>query len=675
MGKSYLIAIFGLILVLIGPKVAQIFPIGAHLIGLAYFCVTAILAKPAQAINRVHQLTIGALTGLGILAIITSTAYYLTSINIVTLSCAAIFTLGACLAIATKNKHLPHTVITENQTWQSVLATLIAAAPLIASLSAMHAHPVLDAVRTPWTPENTLSILAPVALSAFLTISLHAKKILTQSSTLLLIGLTAFTITSFAALTYPLGYGFDPHIHHATLEHIAQHGTITPKPPYYVAMYGLELTAHVLFGFTFNAIDPFLAPALFALTLILAAGSLTRHNISGLAVLITLPLAAFIQTTPYAVSLTLLLATIVSTSSKDHLRSWLFACAALLAHPIAGLPALLTTLIVTIGAKIPKKYNDLGLLSAFIFGVITLPSAFLIDAHLAHRTLEITIPTIITLANTLTPAITLLKQGNATLDAIYSFAGVMTLFTGALALYGYTHSSKEDQLFGALSLGTSISAIIITTIFNFTYLISYEQSDFALRAVVIANLLALPLLLKGLEKIYEKITLQSFAFQIGAATVVALTLAASTYLTYPRHDAYATSSGFNVSQADLEAVQIIEKYAGEHSYAVLGNQAISAAALHTFGFTDRYLESDTYFYPIPTSGQLYADFLSFTQGDQSPEVIEQIFDRTKAELIIVVIHDYWWDAKNITQNATAISDDVLELPDGLQGFIFKKNAP
>ncbi|MBP9828093.1 hypothetical protein KBC55_02970 [Patescibacteria group bacterium] len=673
MGRLYVLAIFGLILALIAPIISQFFTLGAQLAGLGYLGILAILAKPPQGSNSASRLATGALTGISLLAIATSAVYYLSSITVTTLSFATITTLTICLAIAYKNS--THAKDVEKSNWRSILATVIVTLPLIASLFAMSSHPILDAVRTPWTAQNIFPVLAPIALSVFLTITLRAKKILTPSAVTLLIGLTAFTITSFAALAYPLGYGFDPHVHRATLEHIAEHGTITPKPPYYIAMYGLELTANMLFGFTLSAVDPLLAPMLFALTVMIAIGTLMHQKISGLVTLALVPLSAFIQTTPNAVSLALLVATIVSSVSKDISRSWLFAFAALLAHPIAGLPALIVALTATITSKLPERHKNIALISAFFISAFTLPAAFVMDAHLAQRSLEFVIPTITTLTQNITPTINLLKQGNAPLDTIYSLASILSLITFALVVYGYKHASKNERLFGALSLGTLCSALIITTTLRFSYLISYEQNDFALRAVTIANLLALPLLLKGSEELYKKVTLQKTGFQIGTAAVVALILAVSTYLAYPRHDAYANSSGFNVSQSDVQAVQIIETYANQKTYAVLGNQAISAAAITTFGFSNRYLANDTYFYPIPTSSPLYADFLAFTEIEQSQKVIDQAFERTDAELIIVVVHDYWWDTKNITQNATAIADDVLQLPDGLHGFAFTKNAP
>jgi len=128
---------------------------------------------------------------------------------------------------------------------------------------------------------------------------------------------------------------------------------------------------------------------------------------------------------------------------------------------------------------------------------------------------------------------------------------------------------------------------------------------------------------------------------------LALFITISTYLTYPRADAFAKSRADATSQADITAVRWIEADSAGKNYVVLSNQAVAAAALQEFGFKKYYTDQNTecqmskvkcqmlFFYPIPTTSllyQLYLDILSHLASElasirtthASPALIENL---------------------------------------------------
>jgi hypothetical protein len=144
------------------------------------------------------------------------------------------------------------------------------------------------------------------------------------------------------------------------------------------------------------------------------------------------------------------------------------------------------------------------------------------------------------------------------------------------------------------------------------------------------------------------------------------------YGAYPRHDNYARSAGFNVAQADFDAVYAIEQYAGDTSYIVLANQATSSAALEAYGFA-HYYKTDIFYYPIPTGGAMYNYFLEMTDENPTAETMNQAMDYAGVELGFFAVSDYWWESGIIIERAKNEANDWFALGDGaITVFIFER---
>ena len=131
----------------------------------------------------------------------------------------------------------------------------------------------------------------------------------------------------------------------------------------------------------------------------------------------------------------------------------------------------------------------------------------------------------------------------------------------------------------------------------------------------------------------------------------------SFYLTYPREDAYASSHGYNVSEADIQAVHLIEELAENKPYIVLANQSVSAAAIQEIGF--RYY-GNLFFYPIPTGNLLYQKFLEMNERPDreiAREALELVPMHGDVDTLFYIVNDYWWQAPRLIETSKTIAND------------------
>src|SRR3989338_6712302 len=141
------------------------------------------------------------------------------------------------------------------------------------------------------------------------------QKSKTTKTNLFLIILHHALILTVALIVFKHGFGFDPIIHQATEQWIAEHGFILPKQPYYISQYMLVIFLNSLTHLPIALLDNALVPMLSLITASLItffSFSRTSHsdNIFPVLALIPLvPLTFFTFTTPN--NLALLIATIV----------------------------------------------------------------------------------------------------------------------------------------------------------------------------------------------------------------------------------------------------------------------------------------------------------------------------------------------------------------------------
>ncbi|KKW29273.1 MAG: hypothetical protein UY72_C0052G0001, partial [Candidatus Uhrbacteria bacterium GW2011_GWD2_52_7] len=481
---------------------------------------------------------------------------------------------------------------------------------------------------------------------------------------ILLIAAIIGSIVALTAILYPLGYGFDPFLHRATVNHILEYGTITPKPLYYIGQYALELTATSLFALPLFAVDVALVPLALALA-VLAIMTTSKHTSARWVSFLLLPFAAFLPTTPQALAYVFALLTIFALHEQSVSRqaAWIFALATTITHPLAGIPVLL---FVVIEFLVKQKYSAAHITAIIltVLGGFALPAVFLLQASMSDLN--------IAWASNPFDVTRLALDGffankfNTWMDALYLIGAntlVITIALAAASIRPLRERSTAERASLLVIVALVLNFLALNQLFDFNFLISYERSDFALRLLTLIALFALPLAGTTIARIFARLENKPVPLVILPALLTALVIAAQTYVAYPRHDSYTRSAGFNVSATDIDAVHAIAKDAGDAPYVVLANQAVSAAAVDAFGFA-HYFPGDIFYYPIPTGGPLYNIFLSMVDESPSREHALEAMELTQADTVYLVVNVYWWRSDRIIAAAKEQADDWFALNDG-----------
>lgn len=551
------------------------------------------------------------------------------------------------------------------------------------------------AVASPWSVVPD-AVFAGMAVAAACLAALWSRGRERMLSTMLAsVALFAFLSVNWAV--FPIGAGFDPFIHQATERYIADAGTITPKPFYYVGQYALVLFLHHGFSIPVEAADRYLLPLLAALLLpfawisasLHAAKKESRFAPAAFFALFLLPLGLFATTTPQGLAnlwiLLLILAAVPFLSGNERPHPGLLVLptlATLAIHPLAGIPALLwCAYLLTDKSLVPKKLAKIGnaaRLTAIIVGALLLPTAFVAFAWknglaAVHTTgawdrLWSLIPTL--------PSIG--YPYRTWLDFAVTIGWLTGIALIGLALYGWpkapVHLRAACVTFFLILLG---NYLLLGTVFDFSFLIEYERLNYAARLPPLMLFALAPLAAYGVIRKREWLQRAPKPVQLFAMALAAAVIPALWYAAYPRDDAYQKGHGYNVSAADVDAVKAIEEYAhrgGEfHPYTTLANQSVSAAALTGIGF--RYY-GDQFFYPIPTGGDLYALFLKMNAEptrETAQEALNFVLDRCAASMeceygklrdVYYVVDSYWWDSKNIIKKAKVNANNWFSVQDG-----------
>lgn len=608
------------------------------------------------------------LTFIALLSLFGSAVYYTTSVNAGTLAGAVLFATLATLGL---HRIAPLVVMPDSirHPAPSFFLFFIGAASLVILTFLAATHPITTATRSLWL------FFSPVHITflgiTFLCVLLLAKKSIRLSA--LLGAALAFVTSALAAILFPLGFGFDPFLHRATLEHIAAFGTITPKPLYYIGAYSLELIGNILLHIPLFSLDVFLAPLGLAVLVWIALRSKMLHP----AFLALVPFAAFISTTPQAIGFLWIFALVLAIKNnlpKPYL--WLFAIAACAAHPIAGVPAILLAVLVSL-----RNIRHSLLLSITIcfIGIFTIPLMFFAQQVLTGMNVGFSWASFADFSRI--PALGFFSlHGNALMDTIMLFGGNAFLVTTVLAIIGFFGRSAERSELVPYILATIIALgnfAMLSLGFDFPFLISYERTDFALRLVTIAWIFLLPVASDGIHVlasyfISQKTTPQVVSPVKAYGVILAVILfCANVYVAYPRHDGYTRSAAFNVTAADIEIVHAIAEDAGDAPYVVLSNQTLASAAIQEFGFF-QYYHDNIFAYPIPTSSPLYTLFLKMIEGTPNLETVQAAKNLTGATQVYFVVHNYWWEADKRIDEAKKITDTWFTSEDGtVTVFLFE----
>lgn len=622
---------------------------------------------------------LGALLAVACFSIAGTAVYYLTSVNILTLGATAIATSGGIAYVTRRwrsriTHNLPQTLLGEHR-GQTLALLLVSVVSLAAWWQAILSTPITDAVRSPWLVLSPISIISPaIALIASFTMLHRGAKLLGS----LALFATLFSVLASATALFPLGYGFDPFLHRATIAHIAEHGTITPKPLYYIGEYAIELFGNILGGIPIAVIDAFLVPLIAAATLTIAARKLPVG-----ATILLIALSNFTTTTPQSLAYLFTILTLISVPKsiqqyRDLLAPSIFAVAALITHPIAGVPAcfFVAFCATRLWDVSPMKTATRSLLA--IGAALALPMMFAVQAIISHAPISFSLGNLWKL-NELPLSGFLFSRGNTWLDAMYLIIGNLSTIILTLAIIGMLLRRKtqapSSNDSGVLVIALLASFAIVSLGIDFSYLIDYERQDFALRLFLLATLFALPLADETLRTIIDRASRSSQPRSATAFVALFIVSAAAIYGLYPRHDGYVRSAAFNVSQADFDTVYAIhQREAKDADYIVLSNQATAAAALQEFGFR-KYYHTDIFYYPIPTGGALYQSYLSMVDVAPTKETVLTAMNLAGVSKAYFVVSNYWWKSDAIIENAKQQTDNWFAVDGGKTTvFIFTNEA-
>ena len=546
-----------------------------------------------------------------------------------------------------------------------------------------------DAARSPWEKIPSVFWLVFIPLSFVLLILI--AKVKERSVAGLATSLYFFLFIGVALIVYRLGYGFDPFIHQATESMIWQQGAVTPKPFYYLGQYSLVVILSRLFSLSPILIDKLLLPLLTAVFLpgliwlslkkFFGWPEIKTSFITLIA--LTIPLTSLVVTTPQGLAnfflLTVIfLGLIYLRARRAKLVVWLgfLALTAFFIHPLAGLPAIIYCLVLWFNSWTQGQRRRGGLIILLILGSLSLPLAFAAQSILSPA-LNVSL-SINESINEVWRGQLLYLANKFSLgrDLLYFYGLNISKFILVVAAVGLAVAVKQKKFAAlvALAAGWVIvmsNYLIIKYFMGFTNLIDYEQQDYPRRLLTIAAFFLLPLYLFAWSLVYDRIKKLNYFFRLTGLVLIAVLISASLYFTYPRaDDNYEVSHAYSTSALDFKTAWTIEKLAENKSYVVLANQSVSAAALTAFGF-DRYYRGH-YFYPLPTSGPLYAIYLNMIYQNPDKQTAQRAIDLTGVNKIFFVVNDYWWQSELVTDKAKREAIEWREVTDqGHKSWIFR----
>jgi hypothetical protein len=584
-----------------------------------------------------------------------------------------------------KKHHLPRPVL---------LASSASAFLLVLFFITTLQSPVTDAVRSVWERLPGGIFLIFILTTALVFALLWRGK--ERAMSLLLTSVLVLAFISVVAIAFPIGFGFDSFIHKATELHLAEFGTITPKPFYYIGQYALVLFAHHGFSIPVDLADTFLVPVLTALLLPMAwyfaaAHIAKKRSVAMLSLtgLFLIPLSQFIVTTPQALAnlwtLLLILASVPYLLEKEHPRLRVLAIGAFataLIHPIAGLPALLYFVFLSTDPSRTNPrtpvLNRIVRVLLIAFACIVLPLSFVVNGLISGVSLGLNWAALnpVSWLSELNLAVFFENRFEPLLDLVYLYGLNAILILFAIAGFAWLEYRKDlSRRFRALLImviALSVNYLIMSTLLEFTFLIDYERANYAARLIPLIEFFLIPFFILGLSHLFINAKGQPLVLRVSIFVLLVTMASSAFYMAYPRRDAYETNRGFNVGQADIDAVHLIEQLAGGEPYLVLANQTVSAAAISEIGF--RYY-GELFFYPIPTGGALYEYFLQMNETPDKKTALSALSIvpmHGDVNKVYFVVNNYWWQAPRIIETAKTTADDWRSLGDG-QVYLFEYN--
>lgn len=509
-------------------------------------------------------------------------------------------------------------------------------------------------IRSPWPLLPTASLLA---IACLWILGIYAR-IRTYASwaIALLDSIALAATTSITLFIYRLGFGFDGFLHIASEQVLLQTGFLQPKPFYYIGQYVLTTWFSRFADIPIASVDAFLVPLACALLLPFGVFILQRYRPFAGGILFALfPVAVGIATTPqsfaYIIGILALILSLGSGPGRIHpLAPILLGLWSIAIHPLAGIPLFLASF-----ALWACSFRFFSLLAAALSG-LAVPCVFFLLSYFQGNSAHWDFSRIFAAAPWVDAWHALVPTTNNFFLVFVAWASLaanaLCLSLLLISLWSFRRLPKEERwpvgLLGLACISLLISFVILKSAGDFTFLIDYERGNYADRLLLLSTVMAffaaVPGLRQKLQDLRQASPWVTLVFLVGFGACGA----ALSYQALPRHDALTVGRGWSVGKADIEAVRFIERDAAGTPYGVLANQSVSAAAVSQFGFK-RYAKQDVFYYPIPTGGPLYEQYLRLTYRETTLDPIADAAKLTEASRMYVVINDYWWQADQLAE--------------------------
>ncbi len=556
-------------------------------------------------------------------------------------------------------------------------------------------HVTTDAVLGPWQmiPPQFFAVLFLAVLFLFFLVQ-NAQNPFISLMGIIALSLLVYSIT---LIVFPLGFGFDPFLHHATEQLILKAGFVEPKTFYYVGHYSLITILARIFSVQPGSIDSILLPFLTAITVPLLIYHALRKGFhcesriacTGVLLGLSIPFTYATTTTPWTFAYTIMIFLVLSSMIFSQKRiSHLIICGALglatlCVHPLAGLPALGFCILFFLRSyqtqrNISKRMFRILQLCFIVMFSISVVAAFLLNSVISNQLLiTLTFPTISSLFDFFSVFVPSFETRYLyTLDTVYFFEKNGVLILSLLAISGVFLLLREKKMSSYIPYIQGwciaiLNAFFLKEMVEFTSLITYERSEYAERLISLSFVFLIPFIMYALAEgirwilFHAKEPLTRFTFSLTAVALILI----STYLSYPRNDAFASFHGFNVSKADIETVKRIDQDAGYEQFIVLANQVVSSAAIKEFGFKQYYpfTHGDTpqsvFYYPIPTSSPLH-EYYSTMRKNPSKKIIQKAMELVNVRRAYFVVNSYDERFPIIISIAKKEADSFFEIDHG-----------
>ncbi|MBI4138588.1 hypothetical protein HY479_00365 [Candidatus Uhrbacteria bacterium] len=536
-----------------------------------------------------------------------------------------------------------------------------------------------ESIRTPWPllPDGTRLAVAFAWFALLLSAAAAGSKRLTALQATLAVVAT----TVIAPLVYRSGYGFDGFLHIASEKIILATGTLQPSPPYYIGQYVFTTWLARLTELPIAQVDRWLVPLAAPLLLTLCAYVAHRTSVIFLTFAF-LPLAGFVATTPQGFSYVLGLGAIflclgIRTRAVHPIAPLLLVAWAIAVHPLAGVPLFFVVSAHALHGRLPNR------ITAALSGLCVVTAAAAVPVLFYLLSLKGGTPIAWNFPSVLRPEPWAARLADfapwiGNRFALWpAWASLTSRLLPLLLLFfagiGWRRARSFAAISGASAILLWIAATALDATGEFTFLIDYERGNYANRLNLLALFCLLPASAHGLSVLTERLRRSPRFIAIAVLAFGVAIPSALAYDALPRHDAVVTGRGWSSSEHDREAVKLINYDAGEEPYTVLANQSVSAAAVDLLGFK-RY-HGDVFFYPIPTGGPLYELFLRMTYGEPSRDTAKDAASLGGADLVYVVLNNYWWRSRQIGESLRLVADNDWTIPpqseDGWKLRVFK----